>query len=321
MVMLPLTKANNYTATVMICGGSVLLDNKVVSSADCYTITPDVPGSKWVKEDNMPVGRVMTDTAILPDGRIVYVNGAGWGTAGGQGGDTANAGDPVFEPVVFDPNAPTGRKWATWSKAKIARLYHSGVILTQSGHLITTGSEMQNYIDTQGPANATDRECFPFGAKKACTSPYEYRLERFTPPYLQTGKPRPVINGTNATLTYNSTFIVEYTHQKDLKIDRVTFVRYSTTTHSTNTDQRLVELEILATRPDKLYLRAPENGAIAPPGNWMLFLLSEGVPSEARTINLQGGPPTFVKIPTSGASPRTTMTGLSLAVALVFCLL
>jgi hypothetical protein len=247
----------------------------------------------------------MPDSALLPDGRILFVNGAGWGLAGGNGGQADNAGDPVFETHVYDPSAPSGRRWSTWARSVVPRLYHSGIILLESGELVTMGSEMQNYIDIQGPNPR--RECFPLGSQ-ICTNPYEYRIEKFTPPYLLTGKYRPVIQTAPGRLTYGSVFSIQMPFNSPT-VDKVSFIRYSTTTHSTNTDQRFVELEILRqTRDGKLYLRAPLRGSIAPPGNWMMFILKEGVPSVAKTILLQNGSPTYEVVPPEEEEIRPTST-------------
>jgi hypothetical protein len=157
--------------------------------------------------------------------------------------------------------------------------------VTPDGFVVTTGSEMSNYVDLSGP-NA-DPNCFPRGEKRVCTNPYEYRIERYTPYYLTDGKERPVIIKAPSELTYNSSFLIEV--PKGTKITRATFIRFSTTTHSTNTDQRFVELEIIGTRDNQIGLRAPVNGALAPPGNWMLFILKDGTPSIAKVINLHAG--------------------------------
>ena len=171
------------------------------------------------------------------------------------------------------------------TKVQVARLYHSGAILTSEGYVITTGSEMQNYIDK-------DPNCFPKGQKNVCTSPYEYRIERYTPYYLVTGKPRPVIKTAPVDITFSSTFLIEI--RPGVNINRVTFLRYSTTTHNTNTDQRFIELEIIGVADGKVGVKMPSDGAIAPPGNWMLFVLSNGVPSVAKTVYLHDGPQRFI---------------------------
>ena len=67
MVMLPLTKKNGYKATLMVCGGSYQdALYGVMSSSMCQKITPDESNPKWVAEEDMPIGRVMIDSAILP---------------------------------------------------------------------------------------------------------------------------------------------------------------------------------------------------------------------------------------------------------------
>ena len=68
MVMLPLTKKNGYKATLMVCGGSYKepVKGDIVSSGTCRKISPDDEDPKWVAEEDMPIGRVMIDSAILP---------------------------------------------------------------------------------------------------------------------------------------------------------------------------------------------------------------------------------------------------------------
>jgi hypothetical protein len=150
------------------------------------------------------------------------VNGARWGVAGGQGGDAQYAGDPVFETHLYTPTS--ANKWSTLANSIVPRLYHSGVLLLPSGHILTTGSEMQNYADT-------DPSCFPKG-RRVCTNPYEYRLELFTPPYLQGVLSRPRITRFPGSLTYTSIFSVALADSRI--ITRACMIRYSTTTHSTN---------------------------------------------------------------------------------------
>ena len=92
---------------------------------------------------------------------------------------------------------------------------------------------MKNYVDLR-PVNKAN--CYP-NVKKSlpnagCTDPFEYRIERFTPPYLQTGQPKPVIKTAPPTLTPNSTFFIELGSSAS-EVDRVSFIRYTTVTHNT----------------------------------------------------------------------------------------
>jgi hypothetical protein len=304
MTMLPLSKKNGYKSILQVCGG-VKLSSKEASNM-CWRINPDDASPKWERGDDMPHARLMPDGVLLPDGKILYVNGAGFGMAGGNQGQVQYARDPVYPADLFDPNAPPGQQWTTLASASVARLYHSGALLTESGHVVTVGSEMKNFPDYYPTIR---QDCWPV-VERACTDAFEYRIERFTPPYLLTSNPRPVISTAPASLTHDSTFMIELGSGTDSEsIDRLTFIRYTSTTHSTNTDQRFVELEILGREGSKIYSKMPPNGAVAPPGNWMLFALSkQGVPSVAKTINLQLGPSTSVVIP-STASAKGTKSG------------
>jgi hypothetical protein len=67
MVMLPLTKKNNYVATFLLCGGSEIgSQGEVYSSKKCFKITPESQNPTWSQEDDMPAQRVMLDGVILP---------------------------------------------------------------------------------------------------------------------------------------------------------------------------------------------------------------------------------------------------------------
>jgi hypothetical protein len=195
---------------------------------------------------------------------------------------------------LFDPAAPEGKRFSEpLAPATQKRLYHSGVLLLETGQVLTMGSENDNV------KNPPEASCHPitnnaFGPE--CTSPFNYKLERFNPPYLFQKNERIEILDAPLRLTPRSIFKVVLKDAK--KAARVTFVRYSTSTHSTNTDQRLVELVIRGRTAKELYIEAPRNSAIAPSGNWFLFVLDElGVPSVAKTISLRVGAPNITEIP------------------------
>ncbi|KAI8613807.1 hypothetical protein BC830DRAFT_1169954 [Chytriomyces sp. MP71] len=313
--LLPLRESENYTATVMLCGGSKR--DTLLASSDCLTFQPDVLDAKWKFVANMPRGRVMPDSAILPDGTVLMTNGAGWGVAGGDAGQALYASAPTFETDMYDPATNT---WSTVGKSTIPRLYHSGVLLLEDATVITTGSEMQNYLDfwgtpdTLGPLTAyanisqgVKPECFPTSEKKACTSPYEMRVERFTPAYLQAGAKRPVLASPSAgsKLSYGSTVAVTLDGTAP-PAARITLVRYSTTTHSTNTDQRLIEPTLLFANATYVVFKIPGNPNVAPPGNYHLFAVTkDGVPSLATRVLLGKGDVTAVQVPTGGVTVPT----------------
>jgi hypothetical protein len=67
----------------------------------------------------------------------------------------------------------------------------------------------------------------------------------------------------------------------------VTWLRLSSVTHGFDQDQRFDRLSFTKSA-GVLHVTAPASGAVAPPGHYMLFILSdEGVPSLARFVRLQ----------------------------------
>jgi hypothetical protein len=67
-VVLPLSSKNNYKYEILICGGnqqSTAATSKEASK-QCWKIAPDSDNPTWNRVDDMPHGRVMSDSVILP---------------------------------------------------------------------------------------------------------------------------------------------------------------------------------------------------------------------------------------------------------------
>lgn len=100
---MPLTPANNWTATIMFCGGTNIGSNECVrhffggdssspscrwvtnwniaqheASSSCVQISPDVSNS-YTHVDPLPEGRTMGNLILLPTGHVLCLNGAGTG--------------------------------------------------------------------------------------------------------------------------------------------------------------------------------------------------------------------------------------------------
>ncbi|KAI9350614.1 hypothetical protein DFJ73DRAFT_383784 [Zopfochytrium polystomum] len=307
--LLPMKESEGYKATVMICGGS--MQTTFTASSACVSISPDDANAKWTVMNNMPHGRLMPDAALLPDGTVLVTNGMGWGQAGGNAGDVQYAAAPVFDTDLYDPVKNT---WTTVGKSTVARSYHSAAVLLSDGSVITQGSEMANYLDYWGtdtavgptaafinfsdPTTSAKPQCYPTNQTGVCTSPYEYRMEQFTPPYLAPGSVRPILVApSNTTFTWGSLVGFQLS-ASGAAVSRITLVRYTTVTHSTNTDQRLLEPTLVFSNSTYVIFKMPPNGNVAPPGHWFVFALSaSGVPSVAVTILLGSGPATSVTLP------------------------
>jgi hypothetical protein len=195
---------------------------------------------------------------MLPDGTVLVVGGA-------QKGKAAECSDAVRAAELFNPSTGT---WGVLASASVERFYHQTAILLPDARVAVAGSTGQEY----GPGHGGG-------------SQNEFRIEVFTPPYLFRG-PRPRINYAPAVLAYNQQFDVG---TSDLTaVRRVVFVRAGSVTHGVNTDQRLLELEERGRAADRVTLEAPRNSSLAPPGYYLLFLIStSGVPSVGRFVLLR----------------------------------
>ena len=63
-------------------------------------------------------------------------------------------------------------------------------------------------------------------------------------------------------------------------------VKAGSVTHSNNFDQRYVNLTYTSDGSSGLTATSPPDGNHAPPGRYMLFILSSGVPSVARWVEV-----------------------------------
>ncbi len=103
----------------------------------------------------------------------------------------------------------------------------------------------------------------------------------FTPPYLFKG-PRPTITSAPSQLSYAQNFTVQTPDAAS--IATVSLIRLGTMTHTFTMDQRYVPLTFTA-GSGSLTVSAPANANLAPPGYYMLFLVSSsGVPSVAQIL-------------------------------------
>lgn len=141
--------------------------------------------------------------------------------------------------------------------SKIWRLYHSEAFLTSNAEVFVSGSDTTN----------------------------EHRVQLYTPDYLHTSKPRPVIASVNQTeIAYAESFSIRFSNVTGL--DRVVFNRLVGSTHGVHTDQRQIVLDCTF-GASTATCQTPPNNYIAPPGVYYLFVLYKGVPSQAKYMTLQ----------------------------------
>jgi hypothetical protein len=172
------------------------------------------------------------------------------------GGAAGREMDPVFESEIYDPATNT---WTAAASSRIARMYHSFALLLPDGRVLVGGS------------NPPEMEA-------------ELRLEVYSPPYLFAG-PRPVISTAPDHANYGDRIRIRTSQLREIKW--VSLIRPSATTHSLDTEQRVVDVAFRRTPNGRLELRIPSNPNLAPPGWYMLFVTNQsGVPSEATWIQI-----------------------------------
>ncbi|KAI9449470.1 glyoxal oxidase, partial [Russula earlei] len=326
--MLPLTPDNNYTPTILFCGGQYMDDYSwgnysypfantwtIPASSDCHRITPEpTDGSSpaYVQDDSLPIGRTMGQFIALPDGTFLIINGAQNGTAGYAqrtltvSSDAKPFGEslatgPVGQPAIYDPKAPAGSRWSTaeLSSSNIPRLYHSSALLLPDGSVMVAGSNPN--IDV----NLTT------------IYPTTYTAEYFYPPYLS-ATTRPVPQNIPKTLSYGGHYFdititsTSYPGPGNDAADNTTIwlIRPGFTTHAMNMGQRILQLNHTSTVfPNGTIIlhtsQLPPNSNLFPPGPAFLFVTISGVPSNGTYVLVGNGQVGKQPTATAGVLPQS----------------
>ncbi|KAG2445014.1 hypothetical protein HYH02_008883 [Chlamydomonas schloesseri] len=141
------------------------------------------PTGSWVGE-NLASPRVMGDSVLLPNGKVVLLNGAQTGLAGdsASGGDT-RANYPVLFAELYDPERPPGQRVRSLAFSRIPRMYHSTACLTSNGTILVAGCDRcQRFVVDEG-----------WSYDPSPTGKADYRLEVFSPPFVFFPNDRPII--------------------------------------------------------------------------------------------------------------------------------
>ncbi len=249
-VLLPLTPANNYDPRVMIMGGG----NPATNTTEIIDLGASNP--KWVYGPSMSQPRIEMDAVILPNGKILAVNGS----TNDEDATTASLNADLYDPV--------SNTFSSAGANAYPRLYHSGALLLPDATVLVLGSN---------PARGT----------------YEPHMELYSPAYLFNSDgslaTRPTITSvTPGVIGYGNSFQIQTPNAAS--ISSAILVRAGSPTHSFDMDQRLVGLSFTAGN-GVLNATAPPNGNIAPPGYYLLFILnSSGVPSLAQFVQISATP-------------------------------
>ncbi|PWN36401.1 DUF1929-domain-containing protein [Meira miltonrushii] len=342
--MLPLTPENNYTPTILFCGGTIMTDQQWGSytspldslnlythaaQKDCSSITPEdangnlVSGS-YTREEELPEPRTMGQFIHLPTGQMVIVNGAQMGTAG-YGNMSWNkingvnfeglSNNPTYQPVLYDPEKPMGSRLSRdgFGISNIARLYHSSAILLPDGSVLIGGSNPHQDVSINMPANTSPQ---------AFNTTYE--MEKWYPPYFFETRPEPtglpsyiLYGGATWNFTMPASYMGSSANYK-ANNTKVMVIRPGFSTHAMNMGQRSMRLQHTYTVNDDgsvMYMvnPMPTNQNLFVQGPALLFITIDGIPSSGKFIQVgtqkQGG-----QIPntiTAGAAPKVLPQGIN----------
>jgi len=274
-VLLPLTLANNYAAKVLTMGGGN------PSTATTEVIDLSQPNPRWQWGPNMSQPRIEMNAVILPNGKVLAIGGS----LNDEEANTASLNADLYDPLT--------NSFSSAGANAYPRLYHSVALLLPDGTVWLAGGN---------PVRGSFRT----------------EMEVYQPPYLFTVDEhgnsvladRPIISSAPGRVPYNGTLTVSTPNADD--IASVVLVRPGAVTHSSDMEQRLIELPF---SPDvangAVEATAPATSNLAPPGYYMLFLLdNSGVPSVARFVQLYSQAPSDFSIATSITS-RSIVEGNS----------
>lgn len=263
-VLLPLLPPD-YIARVLLIAGGTQAGTDAINDVEMIDFSDRHPRYKSVKPLKYP--RYYAYAVLLPDQKVLVLGGK-TGIKGHKMKSSKKANellssmyemetlphDPhaVLEPEIYDP---VTKNWHPMAPMKVDRLYHANAILLPDGRVMTAGSNPDRRVN-------------------------ELRIELYRPPYLFKGE-RPRVRKLPKIISYGAEFEIETTDTGNIK--SVALIRPSVTTHCVNTEQRYIGLEFKRKNSTILSPKLTLNRNIAPPGYYMLFLLSQNdIPSVGR---------------------------------------
>ncbi|KAJ7126358.1 hypothetical protein O6H91_14G061400 [Diphasiastrum complanatum] len=270
-VLLPLDSANGYSiAEVLVCGGA----NKFAfpyppaqpgASQTCGRMVVTSSNPTWLMQ-TMPMRRNMGDMVLLPNNRVLIINGAQNGSQGWM-----DASKPCYNPVIYDPVTST---FEVQAASTIARLYHSTANLLADGRILVAGSNTHQFYTLSGPF------------------PTELRVEAFSPAYLDSSNngQRPKFLKYPTIVRYGFKFSVDVAIPGKLNGGgiKLNLISAPYTTHSYSQGQRQLKLSVSTplrkgSNSSSTYTVTSmvPSAVLAPPTYYMLFALHGGIPSTA----------------------------------------
>ncbi|MFE2285698.1 galactose oxidase-like domain-containing protein [Streptomyces sp. NPDC059443] len=246
---------------VMVLGGGGVGESRL---ATARTAVVDLKEDHPVFRSTARLPRAVRylSSVLLPDDSVF--------TTGGSADYRGRGASDIHRAQFYYPRTDTFQAAAS---PTVGRNYHSEALLLPDGRVATFGSD-------------------PLFADKDNTrlGKFEHRLEVYTPPYLYRdpalrpalGKgPEEIVLGGRAT----------FRAARAERVQRARLMRPSAVTHTTDVEQRSVELGLEKTA-GAVTVTVPVDPTLVPPGWYMLFVTdADGTPSVAKWVRVRAQPP------------------------------
>jgi hypothetical protein len=200
------------------------------------------------------IGRRNAATVLLPDGRVLVMNG--WDEDGNLPGDRRR-------PQIVDPATGKVDTFGPWADDAHDRGYHSFALLLKDGRVLLGGGIYPKVNGVQVTSIGCERT----------------DLRIYEPAYLKAG-PRPVVDVEEpVALSIGGTAQIRVS---GANVAKVALLALGSFTHGFDQNQRYVALD-----HDGTTIKAPASASVAPPGDYLLFVVSDkGVPSVGKHVRL-----------------------------------
>lgn len=254
-VLLPLLPVDGYKARILVCGGTVARRVNLDATGEAAGWKPVMlrNGSAAGKE------RRFACAVLLPTGQVLVTGGV----LGLPVLETGVMEPEMYSPAidwgsgtyrdVADPQDDSDRFDTVEEPSPVVRNYHSTALLMPDGRVWTAGSSI-----SAKPGDPATQD--------------QLRIHIFAPPYPAGQRPR--ITDAPRSVGYGDRFVVNTPDAE--AVGRVALLRCGSMTHAFDSDQRYVGLTFQVANPSALEVTAPPIASVAPPGEYMLFLVDTG---------------------------------------------
>jgi hypothetical protein len=304
-VMLPLVPdaSGSYRQAQFLSAGGVLGTTPggyfatASSIVDTVTIGPgDTESFSSTPTGPLHNARWFSTGVLLPTGQVMAFSGANRDEVLGPG-----TGFAVRQAELFDP---TTSSWTPMASGIDERTYHNTAVLLPTGQVLVGGNAPINTLYGYS-------QTLPGGFSNGFRDP---SFELYDPPYLNWGIAQPVITGVSGVpgdpvgMGYGGQLQVSvHLPSQATGVATVALVRNPSLTHLVDGDQRQVDLPFAVTSSSPsgaltLRARLPADGAVLPPGPYMLFVDAETakglIPSIAAQLSV---------LPAAAGAPHGTV--------------